>query len=58
MRRTRAGLPATTVRGATSFVTTAPAPTTASWPMVTPGRIVEFAPMRAFLRKATWLMVS
>jgi hemolysin type calcium-binding protein len=31
-RSTRAGLPATTVRGATSRVTTAPAPTTASSP--------------------------
>src|SRR5687767_11228770 len=33
----RAGLPATTVHGGTSFVTTARAPTTAPSPTVTPG---------------------
>ena len=40
----RAGLPATTVRGGTSWVTTLPAPTTAPSPMVTPGRTVTLPP--------------
>ncbi len=39
-RTTRAGTPATSVRGGTSFVTTAPAATTASSPTVTPCRTV------------------
>ena len=38
---TRAGIPPTMVNGATSFVTTAPAATTAPSPIVTPGRIVD-----------------
>ena len=37
-RSTRAGLPTTTTRGGTSFVTTAPAPTNASSPISIPGR--------------------
>ncbi len=41
---TRAGMPATIAFGGTSFVTTAPAPTIAPSPMVTPGRITDFAP--------------
>ena len=40
----RAGTPATTVSGATSRVTTAPAATTARSPTVTPGRIRHPAP--------------
>ena len=35
----RAGLPTTTTRGGTSFVTTAPAPTKASSPISMPGRV-------------------
>src|SRR5688500_9761621 len=43
----RAGLPTTIAYGGTSRVTTAPAPTIAPRPMVTPGRIVAFAPIDA-----------
>ena len=43
-RTRRAGTPTTTVLGATSMVTTEPAPTTAPSRMVTPGRMVTFAP--------------
>lgn len=42
-----AGTPPTTVRGATSRVTTAPAATTAPSPMVTPGSTVTFDPSHA-----------
>ena len=41
-----AGLPATTVLGATSRATTAPAPTTAFSPTVTPARMIAFAPIQ------------
>ena len=41
----RAGFPATVAPGATSRVTTDPAPTTASSPMVTPGRMTAPEPM-------------
>ena len=44
---TRAGTPATTVPGATSRVTTAPAPTKAPAPMVTPPRITAPLPIEA-----------
>src|SRR6266853_96398 len=44
---TRAGLPATMVRGGTSRVTTAPAPTMASSPIVTFARIVAPVPIEA-----------
>ena len=40
VRTTRAGFPATTVKGATSSWTTAPAPRTAPRPTVTPGRMI------------------
>lgn len=47
MRRTNlAGTPATSVAGSTSWVTTAPAATTASSPTVTPWRIVAPAPLQ------------
>src|SRR5581483_2223020 len=46
-RRTRAGLPATTVRAGTSCTTTLPAPTIASSPMSTPHRIVDPEPIDA-----------
>ncbi len=45
--RKRAGLPATVDRGATSAVTTAPAPTMASRPIVTPGSMTAPEPMLA-----------
>ena len=45
--RGRAGLPATVVPGATSRVTTAPAPTMAPAPIVTPGRITAPLPIEA-----------
>ena len=45
---TRAGTPPTTVIGGTSFVTTAPAATTAQSPSVTPGRMVAFEPIQTF----------
>ena len=44
-----AGTPPTTVLASTSFVTTAPAATTAPSPMVTPGRTVALAPIHTFL---------
>src|SRR5688572_15047993 len=44
-----AGIPPTTVRAGTSLVTTAPAATTASSPMVTPCVMVALAPIHAFL---------
>ena len=40
----RAGTPATTVNGATSRVTTAPAPTTAPRPTRTPGSTTALVP--------------
>ena len=40
-----AGLPATSVRGATSLVTTLPAATTAPLPIVTPGNTTECPPI-------------
>ena len=46
-RSTRAGLPTTTARGGTSFVTTAPAPTNASSPISIPGHRMAPPPMRA-----------
>ncbi|KAF1357701.1 hypothetical protein EJ07DRAFT_127565, partial [Lizonia empirigonia] len=42
----RAGLPATTVKSGTLFVTTLPAPTTHPRPIVTPGRIIAFPPIQ------------
>ena len=42
---TRAGVPATTVYGGTSSVTTAPAATTAPLPTVTPSKTTTFAPI-------------
>lgn len=44
-----AGFPATTQFSGTSFVTTEPAPITASFPIVTPDKIVEFEPIHTFL---------
>lgn len=46
-RSTRAGFPATIVSAGTSLVTTAPAPTSARAPMVTPAMIVALLPMAA-----------
>jgi hypothetical protein len=46
-RRCRAGLPHHTVRGGTSRVTTLPAPTIASSPMVLPAMMVALAPIEA-----------
>ena len=43
---TRAGLPATTERDGTSLVTTLAAPTTASWPIITPGKMVTRLPIQ------------
>ncbi len=43
----RAGFPTTTACDGTECVTTAPAPTMASRPIVTPGRIVALAPIEA-----------
>src|SRR4051812_41688626 len=43
----RAGLPTTTVRGGTSRLTTAPAPTTAPSPIVTPFRMMTLKPLQA-----------
>ena len=48
----RAGTPATMANGGTSCVTTAPAPTMAPRPMVTPGRIVALVPMSAHAHDA------
>ena len=45
LRITFAGTPATTQLSGTSFVTTAPAATTTLFPMVTPGRMVQFPPI-------------
>ena len=44
-----AGTPPTIVFGSTSFVTTAPAATTAPSPIVTPARTVALAPLHTFL---------
>ena len=44
-----AGMPPTTVFGSTSLVTTAPAPTMAFSPTVTPGRIAAPAPIQQLL---------
>jgi hypothetical protein len=41
-----AGTPATTVKGATSLVTTAPAATIEPLPKVTPGKIIARVPMK------------
>jgi hypothetical protein len=46
---TFAGTPATRVAGGTSWVTTAPAATTESAPMVTPGKIVAATPIHTFV---------
>ena len=46
-RSTRAGLPTTSFRGGTSFVTTAPAPTNASSPISIPGQRIAPPPTRA-----------
>ncbi len=46
---TFAGTPATSVAGGTSWVTTAPAATTESAPMVTPGKIVAAVPIHTFV---------
>src|SRR5664280_249570 len=46
---TVAGTPATRVAGGTSCVTTAPAATTESAPMVTPGKTVAAVPIHTFL---------
>ncbi len=46
-RMTRAGFPTTSIRGSTSFVTTAPAPTNASSPISMPGSRTAPPPMRA-----------
>ena len=46
-RRTRAGFPTTIVRGGTSLVTTAPAPTNASSPISIPGQRIAPPPTRA-----------
>ena len=43
---TLAGTPATSEWGGTSLVTTAPAATTECCPMLTPGRMVAFAPIQ------------
>ena len=51
-----AGTPATIANGATSRVTTAPAPTIAPRPTVTPGRIVAFVPMSAHAPMRTGLI--
>src|SRR5260370_31254870 len=48
-----AGLPATTVYGATSFDTTLPAPTTAPSPTTTPFRIIELNPIHALSQITT-----
>ena len=45
---TFAGTPPTTAKSGTSFVTTAPAATTAYSPIVTPGQTVTFIPSQAF----------
>src|SRR5262245_37515164 len=47
LRRTRAGTPATTAPGATSRVTTAPAPIRAPAPTVTPARMTAPLPIEA-----------
>ena len=46
-RMGRAGTPATNVRGATGPLTTLPAPTKDSAPIVTPARMVVLAPTKA-----------
>src|SRR5690606_26455582 len=53
---TRAGTPATIANGGTSFVTTAPAPTSAPSPILTPARIVALEPMEA--RRPTWVSTT
>src|SRR5262249_32011057 len=55
-RMNLAGTPATIAKGSTSLVTTAPAPTMAPFPTVTPGRIVELVPMSAHARTRTGLI--
>ena len=52
-----AGLPPTTVLASTSLVTTAPAPTTAFSPTVTPGKMVAPAPIQQLRFKWTGLQV-
>ena len=54
----RAGLPVTTVRAATSCVTTAPAPTMASSPIVTPQRMVAPEPIRIYDKRVTDEVIS
>lgn len=48
-----AGMPTTIVKGTTSGVTTAPAPTTAPLPMVTSGRMIAPCPMQT-----SWPMLT
>ena len=55
---TFAGTPATTVLAGTSFVTTAPAATTEFSPIVTPGKIVAFAPIHTLRLISTDLRSS
>lgn len=50
---TLAGLPATTVRSGTSFVTTLPAPTTAPEPTVTPGKTKAPVPIQTLFAMST-----
>ena len=50
---TLAGLPTTTVLGATLLVTTAPAPTMASSPIVTPGKMIAPIPIQTFCPMTT-----
>src|SRR5256885_16589588 len=56
VRRRRAGFPATTVRGATLLVTTAPAPTMAPAPIVIPPRMIAPDPIVA--RRLTTLGIT
>ncbi len=56
-RRTRAGLPTTSIRAGTSFVTTAPAPTNASSPISTAGQRIAPPPTRA-PRRITGPLIS
>ena len=55
---TRAGTPPTMARGGTSRFTTAPAAITASFPMVTPGRMVQLAPIQTLLPMVTGFAVQ
>lgn len=50
-----AGISATTVLAGTFLLATAPAATAAFSPIVTPGKIIAFAPIHAFLSITTGL---